>query len=255
MKWPVRIVLVVVAAALLAVVLANGLASHFASLPGADAASRALTWNNRQPEALARTAQTIEGTDPATAETILERAVKARPIAAEPLTALARLANQQQSAERADQLIAKASALEPANPDVLLAAGAHWAERGQPERAVELWSAAVTADPTKREQVFPVFLAIAEDPNSRLLLRPVAANPPEWWNRFFAEVARRALDVESVRTLYALRQGAANAPFTLDERRAYIARLRRDGLITEAYLVWINGLDEDERQHLSLIHI
>lgn len=43
-------------------------------------------------------------------------------------------------------------------------------------------------------------------------------------------------------------------PLTPAEREAYVERLRRERQYTEAYLTWVNGLDEAQRQWLGLLN-
>ena len=243
-----------IALVLAALILALGLSGHFARETDPQSATRALTWNPRQPDALVRQARELAETTPAEARTLLEQAVRARPVSADPLLLLASIEDKAGNAERADALVEQATALEPASPRVLIAAAGHWVQRNQLPRALSLWSAALTADVAERERLFPVLLAIAENIETRALLRGLALAPPPWWDLFFREVARRALDVETVRALYAMRREATDAPFSADERRDYLTRLKRDGLVTEAYLVWINGLTEDERRQLGLLY-
>jgi hypothetical protein len=116
------------------------------------------------------------------------------------------------------------------------------------------WSRALEAEPSTQKELFPILLEIAENPQLRGLLSPYAQNPPPWWESFFSETARRALDVQTVAALHSLRRKAADAPITPAERTAYIARLQRDGLVTAAYLAWVNGLTADERTQLGVLH-
>jgi hypothetical protein len=116
------------------------------------------------------------------------------------------------------------------------------------------WSFALEADPKLRDQVFPILLALAEDPSTRPAFKPFATAPPSWWEAFFAEVAKRALDVEPARLLFALRRESAQAPVTEQERQTYVSRLTKDGRISEAYIEWVNGLDRGQRAQLGLIH-
>jgi hypothetical protein len=51
-----------------------------------------------------------------------------------------------------------------------------------------------------------------------------------------------------------MRRGAVDAPLTALERESYLKRLQKEGNITEAYLVWVNGLSREERRHLGLVY-
>ena len=86
------------------------------------------------------------------------------------------------------------------------------------------------------------------------VLQPLTANPPPWWERFFAEVARQAPDIDTLRTLYAFRKASADAPPSARERRIYVRALRNSGRLAEAYIVWVNGLNRHERESLGWLN-
>jgi len=54
---------------------------------------------------------------------------------------------------------------------------------------------------------------------------------------FFRYATRQARDPETVRTLYTFRRAEESTPLTREERNHYSWRLKREGKITEAYLV------------------
>lgn len=238
-------------------VIVVGLAQHYAErlAHGDDGAVEALrAWAPHHPRALLAEATTHLPNDPRVAEARLAEAYRRDPTDSRPLRALAWLAYAAGDFERADGLMAEAVRIMPASPSTLTEAARYWVSRGELEKAVAFWSRTLEADARQADELFPTLMAIVEDPQSRPAIRPIAQAPPSWWERFFAEVAQRALEVETVRSLYGLRRGAQDAPLTDKERRAYIQRLQREGLITEAYLTWVNGLTEAERQHLGLLY-
>lgn len=219
-----------------------------------NAVAKALAWHSHHPEALYRLAQSKSNEDPAVSEALLKDAYVANPADARPLMALGKLADQAGEQSRARDLLAQALQLDPSTPRVQKAVAAYWVGQGDLGRAMQHWSLAMQANPGEQSTLFPVFLEIAENPEARTLLAPFAAAPPNWWNAFFTQVARRALDLETVRFLYALRRDAHQAPIQQDERVAYIERLQRDGQITEAYLLWVNGLNDKEREQLGILN-
>jgi len=220
------------------------------------AAGKALAWNPSHPEAAYQLAAGMSADNAAEATTVerLRHAYGLNPTDARPLLALARLAASQGNSEQAGALAAEAAKLRPADPSIQRQAAAFWVSQGNLENAMRHWSQALEADPSARGTIFPILLEIAENPELRGLLVPYLQTPPAWWEGFFAEVARRALDVGTVRSLNSLRRVPGSTPLTAEERKVYIARLQRDGLVTEAYLVWLNGLSEEERAHLGLLH-
>ena len=236
---------------------ASGLAGHYAErLAQGDntAAAPALTWDSRQPEALYVQAVEVSASDPEAALALLLRAYRQNPAETRPLIAAARILLERGDEARADALVNAATALRPADPRIQRHATGYWLARGDLAKALPHASFALETNPDSRAQLFPFLLEVADEPATRLALRPFTQSPPVWWEEFFAEVARRALDVEAVRVLYALRSQASRAPVTEAERKSYVARLIQDGRIAEAYIAWLNGLDRSERGQLGLVH-
>lgn len=166
-------------------------------------------------------------------------------------TALIGLAQTLDDRQQADALIAAATALNPSNPTALKQAGIYWLRHDALERATAAWSAAMAADPGVRPALYPLMLKLFEDPGTRALIAPYIAKPPVWWDGFFGTVASSAPDIETVRKLAALRRSTSTVAFSEKERAAYVARLRSEGLMTEAYLTWVDGLDDVHRQRLG----
>ena len=251
-----RIALVVASLLILWRIAAVGMSQHFANrIPLGDetAAAKALSWHGLQPEARLRQAQQLLEQDPVGAAEQARSAYLVNPSNPQPLLVLAQSAAPDSGPEATQAYVQLATQLAPVNPNVATKAAAFWLGRGDLPRAMEYWSRALEANPGMSKDLFPILLQIAEDPQVRMVFADYARNPPRWWPRFFDEVARRALDVQTVRFLYALRRDARAGPVSETERAAYIARLQREGQATEAYLVWVNGLDEARRQHLGLL--
>ncbi len=252
-----RSLLLAVAALVAWRILTLGVSSHYADQLAqgrVDAAAKALAWSGRQPEALFRQALSTREQDPDRAWTLLARAFAENPADARPLIALANLAQQQGDQTEADALVKAAVGLMPSDPSIQLQAAGFWAFKGDLEAALHHSSTALEADPAARDQVFPVLLSIAEDPRARLALKPIALAPPSWWEPFFEEVSRRALDEETVRLLYAWRRESPQSPISPRERETLVSRLTKDGNITTAYVEWVNGLSRARRVRLGLIH-
>jgi len=235
---------------------AVGMSQHLAELAvGGDpgAAQKALAWHGSHPDALLRHAQENAAQDASAAAAQARAAYLASPSQPQPLLALARSATPDTAPETAEAYIRLATQLAPASGNVAVQGADYWLRRGDLAKAMGHWSRALEAEPSQSKTLFPILLRIAEDPQGRSFFADAVRNPPRWWTPFFSEVARRALDLETVRALYALRRDAATSPLPEDERNAYIARLQREGQATEAYLAWVNGLDETRRRHLGLL--
>jgi len=206
-------------------------------------------WDSRQTDALLDLAMEQAETEPQAAAANLRLALKGDPADAQALMLLASL-----EPEASDALVAESLRLAPANPEILKEAGVHWLKRKELPRAVDSFSRAMIADSAQAEQLNPVFLKLLEDPQTRELLTPLAKDPPPWWNRFFREVANSAADLETVRSLFSMRKNGSSVPLSEVERDTYVDRLRRDKQFTEAYLTWVNGLDETKRKMLGLLN-
>ena len=234
-----------------------GMSSHYVELlkEGEDrVATKALVWNDRQPEALYRQAIARRDADPETALRQLARAYAENPADARSLMAMADIAQVQGDQARADALVDTAVGLMPVDPRVQKGAASYWVSQGELEKAMKHWSLALESDASARKQLFPILLKLAEDPRTRFAFKPLAVSPPTWWNSFFAEVSKRAFDVETVRLLYSLRLESPRVPLTEPERKAYVARLKKEGMISEAFIHWANGLSSEQRAQLGLLY-
>jgi hypothetical protein len=218
------------------------------------AADRILGFLPGHPEALYRRALALLPGDIAAAEVHLASAYARDPTRTRPLLLLADLALARGEVERADTLVAAAVKLEPANAEIHRGAAAYWFNRGQVETGLQHLSLALLARPAVNQDLQDIFLSFAEDPASRMALAPLAQDPPAWWPAFFTRLAHRALDIETVRFVHGLRTLASHTPVTPEERQTYIQRLLKEGMITEAYLTWINGLSPLERGQMGLLH-
>ena len=185
---------------------------------------------------------------------LLQQAYAANPSDPRPLILRAGQLREAGAVERSDALIELAARLTPVDSRMQLQFAAYWGERGQLERMLKHVSTTLEADSSKRSELFPSLLAMAESTEYRALLAPLAQSPPSWWNAYFTHVAAKALDVDAVRFLYALRRQATRVPLQPEERDAFVRRLQKDGLIDEAYLVWISGLDSNARKQLGFLY-
>jgi len=254
-----RVLLLTLAGVLIWRMAALGVSAHYAQAldeGDAGAADKALVWNPAQPQALLAKARgrVEDGGDAAAAQAVLARAYAENPADVRPLMAAAGLAQRQGDLARADDLVKASVRLTPSDPRVLEQAARFWAGRGDLDQAMRHWSLALAADPKARERVFPILVALAEDTRTIAAFRPIASQPPSWWEPFFAEVAKRALDNDPVRILFTLRRESAQAPITEEERKTYVARLMKDGMIGEAYIEWVNAQSQAQRAQLGLLH-
>jgi len=235
--------------------LVNGLGDYYADRVkrgDAEALEPALDWSPNHPRLLLEQGLRVMSRDQASSVGRLELAYRLNPTAPRPLTSLAALSLLDElQLSHGDELVELAARLAPASARNQRSIAIYWGARGQYDRMLTHWSATLEADRSRRDEIYPALLTMAADPGSRALLTPLAASPPSWWTDFFRQAARTNSDLETVRFLYALRRQAGSEPVTADERAAFVERLRRDGAIGVAYVIWIGGLDARARAHLG----
>jgi len=220
-----------------------------------EALDQAITWDAYHPQVLSLQAgRLIESGQAAQAEPFLAASVMANPADARPLILLADSRRQAGDIARADKMAETAGKLMPVDAKTQRLIASYWYERGSLDLAVPHLSTALVSEPSYRDELFPVFLSIAETPGAREALEPITEDPPAWWDGF-AEYAIRTTDnIDSLRVLAAMRKDSETAPITDRERNAYISRLKKDGLLAEAYMLWVNSLDQEQRQSLAYLY-
>ncbi|MCG6861954.1 MAG: tetratricopeptide repeat protein [Chromatiaceae bacterium] len=235
---------------------ATGMSAYYVELlNGGDkaAASKALAWDGSQPVAMLHEAVSLREQDPDAAAELLVRANGANPTDPRPFLGMADLALAQGDESRSEALVATALDLVPADPRVQRRVAGYWISRGDLERAMRHWSLALEAQPGLGRRLFPVLLDLAENPDTRSAFMSLAQSPPSWWVAFFEQVAKKAQDVGTVQALYGFRRASTQTPIMQIERKAYVARMEKEGIIVEAYVHWINGLTDDQRRRLALV--
>lgn len=251
--WQVLLVLVLVL--LTWRIAALGLASqHLADLGerGAVAAEQALEWYPRQSAALYQRALTLLEQDAAAGRTLLEQAYAQNPTDPLPLLALASQAEVAGDLEAADRLMERVAALRPTDSRYQQDLAQYWLDRGQSVRAFQHWTQALGADNRLGEILFPSFRDLLADPTLAEVFAGLAESPPPWWVPFFVDSARQLQDIDLLTKLYQLR-GESRVPLSQAEHQAYLERLMREGRLEEARLVWVNSLDETQRQQLGIL--
>ena len=254
-----RVILISVALFLAWQIVTINMADHYVNkivIEGDEAAlDKALWWDAGHPRALTlKAARLLSQGDVETAEPMLQEAVRANPADARPLLLLANIQLERGNTDVSDQMADLANTFMPVNYQVQKGLAAYWEERGQYEKAIAHLATALEAKHQLRDELYPVFLRIAENPAARELMAPIAAEPPKWWDGFVWYAAKNAENLDTLRILAAMRKQAEDYPFTERERSSFIWRLRKEGLIAEAYMVWVNGLDKEQRGALGYVY-
>ena len=252
--------LAVIAAVLIWQILAVNLSDYFvedASYGNPEALQTALWWGQHHPVALAQLgADAIRQEQPAAALALLRAAIASNPADARPQMDVAALYAADDEVEQGDRLATAANTLMPVQYAAQLDLALYWSAREDVEQAVQHLAIALVGGRGRlREAYFPQLLAVAAQEQSRSALLPITENPTiyPWWEAFFRYAARDAQDVATVTALVDMREASAQVPLSARERDLYIGRLRKDDLIAEAYLYWVNGLVKEDLQYLGYL--
>ena len=201
-------------------------------------------------------ADAIRQEQPAAALALLRAAIASNPADARPQMDVAALYATDDEVEQGDRLATAANTLMPVQYAAQLDLALYWSGREDVEQAVQHLAIALVGGRGRlREAYFPQLLAVAAQEQSRGALLPITENPTlyPWWEAFFRYAARDAQDVATVTALVDMREASAQVPLSARERDLYIGRLRKDDLIAEAYLYWVNGLDKEDLQYLGYL--
>ena len=255
-----RIGLAVIAAVVSWQILAVNLSDYFvedASYGNPEALQTALWWDQHHPVALAQLgADAIRQEQPAAALALLRAAIASNPADARPQMDVAALYAVGGEVEQGDRLATAANTLMPVQYAAQLDLALYWSGREDVEQAVQHLAIALVGGRGRlQETYFPQLLAVAAQEQSRGALLPITENPTlyPWWEAFFRYAARDAQDVATVTALVDMREASAQVPLSARERDLYIGRLRKDDLIAEAYLYWVNGLAKEDLQYLGYL--
>ena len=255
-----RIGLAVIAVVVSWQILAVNLSDYFvedASYGNPEALQTALWWDQHHPVALAQLgADAIRQEQPAAALALLRAAIASNPADARPQMDVAALYAADDEVEQGDRLATAANTLMPVQYAAQLDLALYWSAREDVEQAVQHLAIALVGGRGRlRETYFPQLLAVAAQEQSRGALLPITENPTlyPWWEAFFRYAARDAQDVATVTALVDMREASAQVPLSARERDLYIGRLRKDDLIAEAYLYWVNGLAKEDLQYLGYL--
>mgnify|MGYP000061084796 FL=1 len=229
-----------------------------------NAHTRALDWNPNHPEALRikgrRLLPKLNGTareaDVAASMDAFREAIAASPLE---VRAMARLASTAALSDanppEAKPLVDIADRLAPVMPQVqqqLVAASLVY--RDAPGALIHM-ARAMVGNPGLQRAFFPSMLQLAATPEARDVLVNITNDPRpySWWPAFFRHAAKTSPNLDALRGVVALRKNSSTWPLTADESEAFMERLRTEGLVTEAYLHWVNTLSKEQLGQLGYV--
>lgn len=234
-------------------IVVSGMAEYYSQQDDRAEAVEALLWQSRQPQGLYQQALTQLESDPPAAERLLQAAAWFDPSDALVYLALADLWVKANRVPEAWTLVAVADVLGPMRPPALSRSADFWLRQSQWDRVLARWSNLLLNRPENAKLLFPVLLRVAENPVSRPLLQPFLEHPPAWWLQFFSYTAQKAQSPETVLSLYQARRRQGE-PLDKVEQQAYLDRLLRDKRWLDAYLAWLNGLDDRQLTVLGNVY-
>ena len=263
--WRIAVtaLLLVLAVLITRLQMANYFAQHGSA--GSEAAIQtALWWQADHPvalEAKAKQRLALIGEDtPAPAllseiTQLLQQALAADPSRGT-LAAMLALVTGDQNDSSATEYASLANRLAPVEPRVQRDLATFALRQQDLAAAVVHMARAMVGAPESAARYYPVLMQVAADPQAREVLTAIAADPRPfpWWLGFFAHVAREADNLDALRNLVTLREASIAFPLQERERNYYIDRLRREGLVAEAYLHWANGLSREQLQSLGYLY-
>ena len=210
------------------------------------ATALALDWDKTNAQALFSEGVRVAKANPAQAITYLLSAVRNNPTDGPTYAAIARLKEDSGNIAAAEETMQAAAQMAPRRVDVQLEAARFWFRRGDIARAMGHMDVVLTFGASRRNELFPVLLNLAEDPATREIAHAkLLKQRVTWWPEFFNFAAAKATNIETLRALFHMQIGGPNA-VTTKELRAYLQRLQRENLWVESYLVWLNHLRKDQ---------
>lgn len=170
-------------------------------------------------------------------------------------------------ASEAERLAALADRLAPVKSQVQRQLLVTALARQTYDKAVSHLARTLVGDPSARDDLFPILHALWTAEGGRRAITDIAQDPRpyRWWLGFLGYLRVEAAAytpaangsennaLTTLRELVAARGVSATWPLQAEEREVYIAALRHEGLIDEAYLHWVNGLDKDALLRLGYL--
>ncbi len=219
------------------------MADHYVQQATPEAYASALTWRSDHPVALVGAGQARLGDDMGAAQSLLESAIARNPTDGRAFVHLGEILMGLKEVDKAQSAMETAQWLAPQRTDVQGRIAAYLFQNGQVDRALLAWDA-VLRHGGSQERLFPVLLKMAEVPEYHSAFGTLLNRPVKWWPAFFRHAAQNALSLDTVRALFMLQKTGPNEVNDVI-LQSYLARLQKEGMTLEAYMTWLNGLDQE----------
>ncbi len=210
-----------------------------------DAVAKSLAWIPDQPGALFRASQLIPSEKKDEVNELLQRALNGNPSDGRVLLSLGKILLEQNEPFLADDLVNQAIESLPNDAYTHIEASSFWLRRNKLDNAIKSWNVVLQTTPKLKSRMFPLLLSWVEDGTQKKslnnVLNNVVSSPPVWWQEFFEYAAKNASRISTLDQLYKLRRQSP-IEISQNERGVYVARLQKEGLWSDAFLAWLNGL-------------
>lgn len=210
----------------------------------------AAQWTHNHADALLIQAAELAKTDIRAARGLVQKAIWYTPVNGRIYMMLAQLWQQEGELLLAEKSAEVANVLAPRDADVQLALGYFWIQRGLPLPAIKHWGAALEATPSLSATLFPIMQGIADVPELRNDIAQAVSGASKWWENFFIYTLKNAKNEDTIKAFYAARGDKVEHM----ARQAYLDHLVAKGMSTDAYFVWLNGLQSGELSALGNIY-
>lgn len=207
-------------------------------------------WTHNNSDAILLKAAELAKTDMRAARILVQKAIWYEPVNGRIYMTLAQLWEQEGKFLLAGKSAEIANLLAPREADVQLPLGYFWLHRGLPLPAIKHWSAALEATPSLSKTLFPIMLGIADAPELRNEIAQAIKAASKWWESFFIYTLKNATHEDTIKAIYEARGDKIEHA----ARSAYLDHLIAKGMSTDAYFVWLNGLQSGELSALGNIY-
>lgn len=231
-------------------IVANGMSGWALEAPPRPA--QALDWMKSNAEANLDMGLDTYQRDPGTALGYLRRAVRSNPADGRGYVLIGLIEESARHFAKAGEMMSLASLMAPQRADVQLQVGAFWARRGDYPRVLRHLDITLRNRPQLWQDLFPEVLKVAGVTEYHPALAKLLEHPVPWWSHFIVFASGKSPDINSLRRLYYLPLG--NNLLSEEAFSAYLERLKREGLWTEAWFVWLSHLSQEEQKETGNIY-
>lgn len=221
----------------------------------ASAPEKALQWWPWHAEAMVRTTKALVISEGSAEETerLAKRALANSPLAGSAYAALAAVAEQRGEVSRAARLYGIAAAHTPRDRLPHLWLTDHAARNRDFPLLIAHLDQLFRLSPDRSAALLQTLASLAGDPQGRQALIEALMQAPPWRGPLLAGLAAPDQPLEVIHSLFdALRH--APSPLTSKERQQWGVRLLREGLVAQAHLLWVEGLEPARRATVGNVH-